>query len=713
MKLEKQLDNIERSGVVDKIKCGMELNAASFQMLARQYSNPIKAILQELSANAADSHSRANKSDVPFTVKLPTKLDAHLRIRDYGVSMSEEVIRNVYANYMKSDKTHTNDETGYFGIGSKTPLAYTDSFNITTYLDGTMRMYTLCYNEDGIPELNVYGEYETEEPNGVEISFAVKDDDISKFEEEAEHVFSFFETPPIVNGSDAFALKTYERILEGDGWYFTGRTGLWDNTKSYVVMGNIAYPLVGHHFSSGSSVNTIIRNGSHFTIPMGSISMTPSREQLEYSDRTIAAIEARCEEIKQEAASKVIEELDECDSAWSASCLKRKFANKFHTADWDFSKSKWGDQIVDYFDLTDLGCVFRFAYSIHSNSYHAGKVKRSSIPVRSMYCLASHVIVIQDTEKGFDKNSRHYVKSQEGDDTTVYLLKGVTKQAVLDALGAVESDGAVLLASELPQAPKVERGPRAAAKQTRKVKLFMPRGDSSTQSRAYDSRFWDSDHEVHHKTDTHVYVMLDRYSIAGDLRHDDMRHLWVAMKSLDIAPDAVLGLSGAARNLASRDNFISLKGYIKDQLEKLGDKDFKTKCGDLDALGQLDFGDTLAKIINKSKIKLKDKNGSAQKLLDAINKIETEYKKSKTSSEKLENLQKSYISLARSVGGESIKTESTELSKDLIKLEKAAEARYPLVSTFFDFGEWYALKACELIVENLNQIDSIFTGEKK
>ena len=45
--------------------------------------------------------------------------------------MSKDVIYNVYINYMKSDKTDTNEETGFFGLGSKTPLAYADSFNIT------------------------------------------------------------------------------------------------------------------------------------------------------------------------------------------------------------------------------------------------------------------------------------------------------------------------------------------------------------------------------------------------------------------------------------------------------------------------------------------------------------------------------------------------------------------------------------------------------
>ena len=161
--MNQEAQTVVRSGIKRSTECGMVVNAKAFEMLARQYSNPIKAILQEIGANAADSQIRASKSDVPFKVKLPNNLDNHLRIRDFGIGMSKDVIYNVYINYMKSDKTDTNEETGFFGIGSKTPLAYADSFNITTYNNGIMSMYSLGYNESGIPELNEFGDYPTDE----------------------------------------------------------------------------------------------------------------------------------------------------------------------------------------------------------------------------------------------------------------------------------------------------------------------------------------------------------------------------------------------------------------------------------------------------------------------------------------------------------------------------------------------------------------------
>ena len=282
MKAILEQKSVERHGVQRQTECGMVVNAKAFEMLARQYSDPIKAILQEIGANAADSHIRAARPAIPFTVKLPNSLDDHLRIRDFGIGMSKDVIYDVYINYMKSDKTQTNEETGFFGIGSKTPLAYTDSFNITTYNDGTMSMYSLGYNERGIPELNEFGDYSTEEPNGVEVSFSVKPDDFNKFADAAEKVYSFFETRPAVTGNGRCSFKSIDKVLEGDDWYL--RAVGWSDS-AMVIMGNIAYPIDHDHFESKHS--DILNSGFVGKVPMASVNITPSREALEYTNLTI------------------------------------------------------------------------------------------------------------------------------------------------------------------------------------------------------------------------------------------------------------------------------------------------------------------------------------------------------------------------------------------------------------------------------------------
>ena len=52
MKTVSRINDVTRNGVQKSTKCGIVVNAKAFDMLARQYSDPIKAILQELGANA-------------------------------------------------------------------------------------------------------------------------------------------------------------------------------------------------------------------------------------------------------------------------------------------------------------------------------------------------------------------------------------------------------------------------------------------------------------------------------------------------------------------------------------------------------------------------------------------------------------------------------------------------------------------------------------
>ncbi len=44
--------------------------------------------------------------------------------------MSPDRFAKVYMQYLKSTKDKTNGQIGYWGLGSKSPLSYTDHFYI-------------------------------------------------------------------------------------------------------------------------------------------------------------------------------------------------------------------------------------------------------------------------------------------------------------------------------------------------------------------------------------------------------------------------------------------------------------------------------------------------------------------------------------------------------------------------------------------------------
>ena len=99
------------------------------------YSHKERAIIRELSCNAHDSHVMAGTTGVPFEVHLPTTLESWFSIRDYGTGLSDEDVRNIFAGIGISTKRDSNEVIGCFGIGSLSPYALTDSFNVKSYMN--------------------------------------------------------------------------------------------------------------------------------------------------------------------------------------------------------------------------------------------------------------------------------------------------------------------------------------------------------------------------------------------------------------------------------------------------------------------------------------------------------------------------------------------------------------------------------------------------
>jgi hypothetical protein len=478
MKLEEKQNTIKRVGVVDRKTCSMAINAHAFNLLARQYSDPIKAILQELGCNAVDSHKRAGNTD-PFLVQLPTKMDQHFRIRDFGTGMDETKIDNVYVNWMESDKRQTNDETGYFGIGSKTPLAYGDSFNITTYTDGIMRLYTMCRNEDDIPELQCYGSSETTEPNGVEISFAVKESDFAAFQSKAKQVYQYFQLKPIVNG-DAEFFDEIPVWMSGTDWVFYSKDKF---DFPMVVMGGVAYPITYSVKDAIRYVNADIfrfinnAEGLVVEVPIGSLDITPSREALEITARTKQTLidvfkNVRLEMIKLGEQSLSLANVKDL-SDWSYHLRLEKTVREFYNLGVqllnferprpNYPKYYEGDGLFErgYYFVKQNGDVTRHSLSV---------CRRQSINPASNY----RFILAQDI-KGMDRRIRAYLESNK--DLSIRIIDGVgkrfTKQEAMDFLGFNQTDDLFIDVSQLPVLPKAIRITSSGVSVSRKPRNLL------------------------------------------------------------------------------------------------------------------------------------------------------------------------------------------------------------------------------------------------
>lgn len=567
MKTVSRINDVTRNGVKKSTKCGIVVNAKAFDMLARQYSDPIKAILQELGANAADSHIRAGKQEVPFSVKLPNALDPHLRIRDYGVGMTEDVVYDVYINYMKSDKTDTNSETGCFGIGSKTPLAYADQFNITTYNDGTMTMYALVKSEDGVPELNEFGSWDTEEDNGVEISFSVKEDDFNKFSDRAVEVYKYFNTRPEVSGNGDFVYPERKEIISGDTWRIDkGRY----SDSTVVVMGNVAYPVDAWQFEYDSKERAFLGNNAVIEVPIGDLNVTPSREALEYNEHTLKGISKAIDRVMSEIADSIGVRFSKADSWWQAKAIQREIVREI--------KGIGSIEELSMFDGRSLD-EYPELYVRRTFTRDGGKVKASNYEYKKRLEVRSDVrVVVQDTETRFDKNCRHLCGTEN---VTVYLVtaKGfgeyaevMTLEQIKEELGVCDDDNVVCYSSELKDAPKATGTNVGNKGYTRKttttVRKFSASGGGSTHR--FEGRYWPED-EVDIKDDSEniLYVNWFNYETTLDNGQSiDVKRLHGYFEDMGITMPTVYGMKeNQIKRVAKKDNWMSLEQWATKAFE--------------------------------------------------------------------------------------------------------------------------------------------------
>jgi hypothetical protein len=310
------------------------------------YSDKMLAVVREYSTNGWDGHILAGTPDRPLKVTLPTTLAPVFKVRDFGVGLSEESVLNIYTTYGESTKESSNDFNGTFGLGSKSAFAYGNSFDIISFFEGTKTMYTAYLDESNIGKIRkVYSEPTTEH-NGVEINVAVKNADIRQFNETARKFYQHFVPCPVfINADDTFNLFMEEAhnpqvIARGTDWFsYIPKTH--DAVDNIIVMGNVAYTINLDAIPNKSDKFILLRRGYYsrnqpaykIEAPIGSLSITASRESLEYDARTIAWINAKVDSMIIEMAQSIQVDVDNVkNSAWNTGVIVNAFGGGYNSS---------------------------------------------------------------------------------------------------------------------------------------------------------------------------------------------------------------------------------------------------------------------------------------------------------------------------------------------------------------------------------------------
>lgn len=295
MKIAASDSVVERSGIDNETSFSIKASGKAFKILSDGlYSNKIGAIVRELSCNAYDSHIAAGKKHVPFEIHLPTSIEPWFSVKDFGTGLSHEDITNLYSTYFESTKNTSNDYVGAFGLGSKSPFCYVDSFTVVSNFAGMQNMYQAYVTEHGIPNISLLSSVETAEENGIEVRVPVKSQDMNAFVWEVKKL-KHFATLPIVN-DEFFVWDIKDPAFAGENWK------IFKETVNYVrdvtlIQGGVAYPLDS---SQVAYQRTFGNYAAEITFEIGELEVAASRESISYNKQTVAAIENRLGKVKKE-----------------------------------------------------------------------------------------------------------------------------------------------------------------------------------------------------------------------------------------------------------------------------------------------------------------------------------------------------------------------------------------------------------------------------
>jgi hypothetical protein len=317
-------------------------------ILSNLYSDPHKAVVREYATNALDSHVEAGNND-PILVTSPSHLNPTLTIQDFGVGLSRDEMLNVYARYGTSTKRNTNDQIGSFGIGAKSAFAIGTQFVVTAVKDGEKTVALFALDDNGAPTVNILASDPTDEPNGVRVEIGVRD--VNGVNSAIEKLFATWKPGTVeVDGIQPPTIWAEASRL-ADDIHIAWRQDRYKEPGWIVVMGGTSYlipPSVPDSLSL--RLRQIVMNiiSSHakviLTVPIGSVDITPSREELMVTPKTTATIGALVEKFNVTVPVWIDDQVADSGSLIEAIIRRHKLVAKIGASIHHSMKGTWKGQ---------------------------------------------------------------------------------------------------------------------------------------------------------------------------------------------------------------------------------------------------------------------------------------------------------------------------------------------------------------------------------
>lgn len=581
-------------------------SAKAFSILSSGlYANKIRAIIREYSCNAVDSHVEAGHANTPFDVHLPNSLEPWFAVRDYGVGLDEQQVRNIFTTYFESTKTETDDLIGGLGLGSKSAFSFTDNFTIVAVKGGMKRVYTAFINDQGVPSIAPMGEEGSNEPAGVEIRFAVEDSyDFRKFYEEARHVYKHFKLRPVVSGGIgefSFIDPEYadRDIIPG---VHTVPNSRGYSTRSYAIMGNIEYPLDVPSNMDLGEVGNLLNCGLVIEFGIGELDIQASREGLSYIPETIAAIKTKLEALNAILADKVAADIASIKNPWEkAYAIQSKLnsvlwstATKKYIVDTNFdlvNPTRYGEGKSFLFTEADLAKKFNIKITAFKLRGYGERVA-STLSQQNVYDnVAGHYtpnwsikvdektqFVENDTTVGAGNRAKYHWKNDKstGSDDYVYVIEKADKKLDMKVKAFFKALSTPP-ASQIRKASTLMQQERAVGMGKGVTVLKLEKRDNNCHMRS-DDMVWRAagDMTALDNTKTYYYLPMSGFQSQGAAKDYDMKAFAKALKDSGIFTETVYGVRKAdLEKIKGLSNWVNLDEHVSAKLSQKGALDVK------------------------------------------------------------------------------------------------------------------------------------------
>ncbi|CAL9996126.1 RIIA lysis inhibitor [Vibrio phage K469] len=575
--------------------------------------------------------------ETPWELHVPTEINPYLEVKDFGIGLTvnqimgyEEWIDSdgkmfqmdkewagevddngepvgatrhldeqgrqmrsggMYTTLFDSTKEDANDQTGAFGLGSKSPFSIADSFTVESRVNGEKHMYLMYMSASRIPLVDwITKDAEgfpapipTTEYNGVTVKVTVQTDAFYSMRNACEKVVRVFEHKPVVDG---YPINV--RDIERDN--LVGQTYMQTNTNiHYAVSGDVAYPIeVDKLDPEIQAIFKKMRRGSYTFFPIGELNIPPSREDLSYDEFTLEAINRRLAFAADNIHDKIMEEFRSCRNSmydtmhmyqrqveiWGSELLKTVRFTAKNGKTIRLSKEMVMEVPREKMKSGDERDMFKMhMFTVHNDKLAKAEYGTQSIKVEH---IRNGIVMLLDTPRMYLKKARHIIDELAEEDRGIHVVymvtphvgTEITAKQVSEAFG---NEMEVYLSSAI-------KPPRAkyAAGASSGLSIYTHGESASFHS-------WDKvtpqmlNEEVLVEDKPYLYVNMDGFRPVG-MSMGAVRRIWNFFRYMDSSRNPYAGVIGVRKSAQkvvdeNPDMFVeaggSITNFITDFLDSL------------------------------------------------------------------------------------------------------------------------------------------------